>query len=98
MQISAMHLRGNLVSPDSDDQNGRIPAGIQPFCAGLILTILVGFQPERLPSGHFHRNSANLDFNETVRISATVIGILPVNDGISSPMIFILFYINNNIL
>jgi hypothetical protein len=34
------------------------------------------------------------DSDETVWISAIVAGILPVSDLISSPMIFILFYIN----
>jgi hypothetical protein len=54
-------------------------------------------------SGHLLQNPANPDSNETVRIPASgnnsqnpvkVAEILPVNDGISSPMIFILFYIN----
>jgi hypothetical protein len=57
-------------------------------------------------SDHLHRNPANQDSDETVWILAfipefdnsslnqvKVAGILPVNDGISPPVIFILFYI-----
>jgi len=56
-----------------------------------------------LESGSFGRNLANLDFDETVRIPAIVAWMaesgksvqnLSVSDGISSSVIFILFYIN----
>jgi hypothetical protein len=56
---------------------------------------------------HFCQNSANPDSDKTVRIPAFIpdsgnssrnqvkmVGILPVSDGISSPVIFILFCIN----
>jgi hypothetical protein len=81
--------------PDSDNfgPNPASGPGVRPFCAKFRAT------------GHFRRNPTNIDSKETVRIPAfnldsgyssriKVAGILLVSDGISSPVIFILIYIN----
>jgi hypothetical protein len=93
--------------PDKSSQ--KIPAGSLPTGRDLAILRLfcAGFRQFWPESGHFCRNLTNPDSNETIRIPAfisnssyssrnpvKVVGILLVNDEISSPVIFILFYIN----
>jgi hypothetical protein len=95
--------------PEYPGQNSQIPAVLAGFSAVLSrnATIFAEIRSFLSESGHFRRNLANPDFDETVRIPAfisnsgysswnpvKVAEILSVSDGISSPMIFILFYIN----
>lgn len=83
------------------------PVGRSPAVLCRIPTVLAGIRSLLPESGHFRRNPANPDSDETIRIPAfisdsgysyqnpvKVAKILLVSDRISSSVIFILFYIN----
>jgi hypothetical protein len=86
---------------------GFWPVGRSPTVLCQILIVLAEIRSLLPESGHFHRNPANLDSDKIFRILAfisdsgyssrnpvKVAWILSVSNGISSPVIFILFYIN----